>query len=118
MTPADQTAIQSLIQQQLEAFQRDDAEGAFQFASPAIQAQFGTAETFLQMVRQGYAPVYRPRGVLFGELLSLEGMPAQTVMLMSAHQELVEATYLMQQQSDGSWRIHGCLLKPVARRAD
>lgn len=118
MTSADQTAIQALIRQQLEAFQRDDAEAAFQFASPAIQAQFGTATNFLEMVRQGYAPVYRPRAVLFSELLTLEGMPAQTVMLMSANQELVEAIYLMQQQPDDSWRIHGCLLKPVARRAD
>jgi hypothetical protein len=118
MTPADQTAIQSLIRQQLEAFQRDDAAGAFQFASPAIQAQFGTAEQFLSMVKQGYAPVYRPQAVLFRELFTLEGMPAQTVMLMSASQELVEATYLMQQQPDGTWRIHGCLLKPVAGRAD
>jgi hypothetical protein len=86
-----------VIQQQLEAFQRDDAVGAFAFASPAIQAQFGTAELFMQMVKTGYAPVYRPRAVVFADLTIIEGMPAQAVMLMSAAAELVQATYLVQQ---------------------
>jgi hypothetical protein len=110
--------ICAVIQQQLEAFQRDDAAGAFAFASPDIQVQFGTAETFMQMVKTGYAPVYRPRAVMFADLTRVEGMPAQTVMLMSAAEELVQAVYLMQQQPNGEWRIHGCLLTPVAGRAD
>lgn len=116
--PSDQELIRSIIQQQLEAFQRDDAEGAFAFATPAIQAQFGTPETFMRMVKTGYAPVYRPRAVIFAELTTVEDMPAQTVMLMSENEELVQAVYLMQQQPDGNWRIHGCFLTPVMGRAD
>lgn len=110
--------IQHVIQQQIEAFQQDDAAGAFGFASPDIQAQFGTPETFMRMVKTAYAPVYSPRAVMFEDLTTLEGMPAQTVMLMSANEELVQAVYLMQQQPDGDWRIHGCFLMPVSRRAD
>ena len=76
MTPADADQIRAIIQQQLAAFGQDDAATAFSFASPSIQAQFGDAETFMQMVKSGYAPVYRPQGLLFGELTCLEGMPA------------------------------------------
>lgn len=116
--PTDPELIRSVIQQQLEAFQQDDAEGAFAFASPAIQAQFGTPETFMQMVKTGYVPVYRPRAVIFAALTTVEDMPAQTVMLMSENEELVQAVYLMQQQPNGNWRIHGCFLTPVSGRAD
>jgi hypothetical protein len=118
VSSAQQEIIRSVIQQQLEAFQQDDAEGAFAFASPAIQSQFGASDIFMRMVKIGYAPVYRPRAVMFTELTTLEGMPAQTVMLMSENEELVQAVYLMQQQPDGSWRIHGCFLTPVLGRAD
>src|SRR6185369_2536882 len=67
-TGADRGAIRAVIEQQLAAFQRDDGEAAFAFASPGIRAQFQTAETFMSMVRSGYPPVYRPREVQFGEL--------------------------------------------------
>lgn len=110
--------IRALIQRQLEAFQQDDAEAAFAFASPGIQAQFGTPENFMQMVKIGYAPVYRPRAVIFADLMIIEEMPAQIVMLMGADEELVEAVYLMQQQPEGEWRIHGCFLAPVSGQTD
>jgi hypothetical protein len=118
VSSSDQERIRWVIQQQLEAFQQDDAEAAFAFASPAIQSQFGTSATFMRMVKTGYAPVYRPRAVMFAELTSVEAMPAQTVMLLSANEELVQAVYLMQQQPDQSWRIHGCFLRPVLGTAD
>lgn len=115
MTPTDEAAIRSVIQRQLEAFQRDDAEAAFAFASPEIQAQFGTSANFIYCVKTGYAPVYRPRAVVFEDLTTIEGMPAQRVMLMGANQELVQATYLMQQQFSSDWRIHGCFLTPILK---
>lgn len=118
MALADQAAIQAVIQQQMAAFQQNNAAIAFSFASPAIQAQFGDPETFLRMVQIGYAPVYAPRGIIFGELTTIEGIPAQQVIVMSDREEIVQATYLMQQQADGSWRIHGCFLTPVSGRAD
>ncbi len=40
-TPADGDAIHTVITSQLDAFRRDDADGAFAYAAPAIQGQFG-----------------------------------------------------------------------------
>jgi hypothetical protein len=110
---ADQNAIRWVIECQLEAFQRDDAEGAFAFATPSIQAQFETSEKFMAMVRTAYQPVYRPRSVLFGEIIMLEGTPAQKVLMMASDGELVTALYLMEKQPNNNWRIQGCFLIPV-----
>ena len=61
LSPADRTAIRDIIQSQVEAFRRDDGDAAFGYASPSIRGMFGSSATFMDMVRQGYQPVYRPR---------------------------------------------------------
>src|SRR4051794_18335086 len=61
----DAVAIRAVITQQLDAFARDDAPSAFALATTGIQAQFGTAERFINMVRSAYPVVYRPRDVQF-----------------------------------------------------
>ena len=73
VSAADQTAIRDVIEGQVEAFRRDDGDAAFGYASPNIQGMFGTAETFMDMVRQGYRPVYRPRVFDFREIVTLHG---------------------------------------------
>lgn len=106
-------AIRQVIEAQIAAFQRDDAEGAFRFASPEIQGQFGSAQHFLRMVKTAYYPVYRPRSVMFEKSSVMRGQPAQTVLLLAEDGQLVRATYVMQQQSDRSWRVIGCYLEPI-----
>jgi hypothetical protein len=62
-TPAraadDVAAAQSVIRSQEQAFSRDDSAAAYSHAAPAIQSIFPDAETFMAMVRNSYAPVYR-----------------------------------------------------------
>ncbi len=111
VTLTDRQAIRSAIEHQLVAFQRDQADTAFTYASPAIQAKFGTPLNFLQMVRLAYPVVYRPRSVLFGHLMLVEDAPAQTVFLLDADGTLVQAIYLMEKQADSSWKINGCFLE-------
>jgi hypothetical protein len=111
---ADTTAIRAVVQGQLDAFRRDDQEAAFGFASPTIQDVFRTPEGFMAMVRQGYAPVYRPRQVLFQDIVTFRGQPTQRVYLVGPDGRAVIAYYLMERQPDGTWRIDGCILEPVA----
>jgi len=110
LTAADRTAIQTIIERQLEAFRNDDAVGAFTFASPAIRAKFGTPEQFMTMAQTAYQPVYRPRHVAFKELRLVEGVPTQTVLLVGPDGVPVMALYVMQKQPDGAWKIDGCSL--------
>ncbi|MFY8105316.1 MAG: DUF4864 domain-containing protein [Elstera sp.] len=107
---ADRTAIRGVIQAQMEAFARDDAPAAFGFATTALQTQFGSPSRFLALVREAYAPVYRPGSVWFGALKSANGVPAQMVHLTDSKGAAVLALYIMERQKDGSWRIAGCQL--------
>jgi len=109
----DRRAIRQVIERQLEAFGRDDADDAFAFASPAIQVQFETAARFMAMVRSSYAPVYRPRSILFQDIVAIEGCPAQKLTLMGENGDLFTAFYLMEPQPDGRWCIQGCFLIPL-----
>jgi hypothetical protein len=111
MSPSDQTAIRDVIEGQLEAFRRDDGDAAFGYAAPSIQNMFGSSETFMDMVRQGYRPVYRPRVFEFREIVTLHGMVTQKVHVIGPDGQPVTAFYPMTQQPDGSWRIEGCYLQ-------
>jgi hypothetical protein len=111
---ADQQAIRSVIEQQLDAFARDDNAAAFSFASPLIQNMFGGPEAFGDMVRRGYAPVHRNTARRFTESFAdKSGAPAQQVQLTGADGKRYVATYTMERQADGTWKISGCYLNPL-----
>src|SRR5262245_61746090 len=111
VSPADRAAIRDVIQSQVEAFRRDDGDAAFGHASPAIRHLFGTSEVFMDMVRHGYQPVYRPRAFNFGEIVTLHGQITQKVHIVGPDGRSVIAYYPMTQLPDGSWRIDGCYLQ-------
>lgn len=107
---AERAAIRSVVESQMAAFRRDDGVAAFSYAAPDIQAKFGTPETFMDMVRTGYAAVYRPRDVEFLEALVDNGRIVQPVRMIGPDGEAVIALYQMEQQPDGRWRIAGVVL--------
>jgi hypothetical protein len=107
---AERAAIRSVIESQMAAFRRDDGVAAFSYAAPDIQAKFGTPEIFMDMVRTGYAAVYRPRDVEFLEALVDNERIVQPVRMVGPDGEAVIALYHMEQQPDGRWRIAGVVL--------
>lgn len=115
VTPADRTAIQGVIGHQLDAFQHDDAAGAYAMAAPNIKHIFPTADGFLAMVRSGYPAVYRPKSVEFSELALRDGDLVQEVELIGPDGKPILALYTMQQGPDGNWVISACELIPSAR---
>ena len=111
LSAADRSAIRDVIQSQVDAFRRDDGNAAFSFASPDVQRLFGTAQTFMDMVRHGYRPVYRPRVFDFGNIVEMNGQPTQRVHVVGPDGRRVNALYPMTRLPDGSWRIDGCFLQ-------
>jgi hypothetical protein len=107
---ADQAAIRQIIQSQMAAFQKDDGPAAYGYASPTIQQKFGNADIFLEMVKTSYPAVYRPREVEFRALKVENGRLLQEVFVIGPDGKPALATYEMQRQPDGSWRINGCWL--------
>ncbi len=76
---AQEAPIEETIRNQIDAFLKDDFATAFTFASPNIQALFGSPDNFGQMVVTGYPMVHRPQAVEMGELREVEGMLWQRV---------------------------------------
>jgi Domain of unknown function (DUF4864) len=108
---ADEVATaQSVIRSQAEAFGRDDAATAYSYAAPGIQEMFPQADIFIDMVRRSYAPVYRHKSFEFGEARASEGKIAQQVHIVDADGVPWEALYTLEQASDGSLKISGCML--------
>lgn len=112
--PGDQAAIRSVITRQLDAFKRDDAPGAYRFATPDVREAFTTPGAFIDMVRRGYPPVYRPRDVEFSELAVRDGEVVQEVELIGPDGKPVLAVYTMVRDGDG-WLIAACVLMPSVR---
>jgi hypothetical protein len=115
VSPADLAEIRGVIHRQIDAFRRDDAQGAFALASPGVQQAFGTPERFLDTVRMAYRPVYRPSAVSFLELVVISGDVVQPVQVTDRRGAVWVAYYAMQRQKDGSWRASGCHLVQPGR---
>ena len=112
----DAAAVREVIEAQLDAFRRDDAQRAFSYAAPGIRQMFGTAENFIQMVRTSYAVVYRPRTVQFERFEVVDDEVFQPVRMTDAQGQAWLALYAMERQPDGTWRINGCQLARLGER--
>ena len=109
---ADAQEFQRIISAQIEAFQTDDGPSAYSYAAPLIHKAFPTPDVFMEMVRRGYAPVYRPRSFTFGEVTAeMNNRPTQRVTIIDANGKAWIALYAFEKQPDGSWKIIGCSLE-------
>lgn len=112
MAQADETTdrkeSQAVIEAQLEAFKQGDSAKAFSYATPNIQTMFGDAETFMQMVREGYDVVVKPVTVRFVKF-ETDGMNAlHAVQMVDRQKTLWNVYYVLEKRSDGTWRISSC----------
>ena len=104
-------AVQAVIADQIEALKLDDGLRAYSHAAPSIQRMFPSADTFMAVVRQGYAPVYRPKRLTFGSVQESGDMAVQEVFVTGPDGEDWIALYTLERQADGVWKIIGCLLR-------
>jgi hypothetical protein len=108
VSAADARAIRGVVAAQLDAFANDDAARAFSYAAPAIQAMFQTPERFVAMVRAGYPVVYRAASATFFVPERVGDEIVQAVHLGDGDGGVWLATYRLERQADGTWRIKGC----------
>lgn len=103
---AQEGDIQSVIKGQLSAFQTDDMEKAFSFASNNVRSVFRTPDYFGQMVRQGYPMVHRPKSFEFQKLHEIEGSFFQQVQIEGFDGVFYVIQYAMV-ETDQGWKIDG-----------
>ncbi|WP_439529147.1 DUF4864 domain-containing protein [Pannonibacter sp.] len=107
----DGAEFRKLIQGQMAAFRRNDAAGAFAFATSGLQKQFQSPDIFIAMVKQGYLPVFQPKDVSFGRLKETPQGPVQEVFVTGPDGDNWVALYSFARQDDGTWGISGCVLR-------
>jgi hypothetical protein len=108
---AGREAARATVARQIEAFRTDDAATAYAQAAPAIQGMFPSPDTFLAMVRKGYAAVYRARTFRVDRVedVGTDGVALGATVQDEAGADWL-ALYTLEKQSDGAWRITGCQL--------
>ena len=110
ITTDEENEIKFIVNQQLEAFQDDDFEKAYSFASPTIKKMFSSPEVFRKMVIGGYQAVYRPQSIKMGSVEIIKGVTTLKVYLVDPNGEFITANYMMEKQENGEWLISGCIL--------
>jgi hypothetical protein len=109
---ADDTAPQAVIRHQLDAFKASDGPSAYDDAAPLVKQHFPTLDSFMAMVITGYQPVARNNGWQFGEGgVDEQGRNFQKVEIDGADGQGWTATYFMEQESDGTWKVSGVRLE-------
>jgi hypothetical protein len=103
-------AAQSVVQDQLDAFQRGDADSAFELASPELQADYDNAGNFLEIVRAKYAPFFHRRQLEFRALAIAGDAAAQGLQIVDEQGEVWNVIYELARQPDGSWAVANCFL--------
>jgi hypothetical protein len=118
VAPADAEQFQRIISNQITAFRADNGFAAYSYAAPAIKRIFPSPEIFMDMVRKGYRPVYRPIRFEFGDVeKDVQGRPTQQVTIIDENGKAWSALYVFERQPDGSWKIIGCSLVQSAGEA-
>lgn len=106
------SSAQATIERQLRSFLSGDDDTAYALAAPGIQRMFPTRDRFMDMVRQAYPPVHRPRNFAFGKTdVDANGRVSQQVFLVGPDGKDYEALYTLELQPDGVYRITGVSLR-------
>ena len=105
----DAAKVREVVVAQLSALALDDAEKAFETATPAVREAIGSSGRFLAMVRGAYPMVYRPASVSFHKPEEDEGSVLQLVEVKDERAKSWLVLFALEQQPDHSWRISGCV---------
>lgn len=103
--------IPNVIEDQILSFSLGDDARAFAHASASIQAQFGSAEGFMAMVRQHYAPLVSPQQVAFDDPFSVSDQRAHQVVWVIDESGISWRAVYSLVDVNNRWRIDGVVLR-------
>lgn len=109
-TKSQEEKIRSVIQQQLNAFSREDYDAAYSFASRHIQEKFSRPE-FEQMVKNEYRQIARSRRAVFDKIAFSGGQnqAMATVTITGVDRMTITANYRMVLENE-EWKVDGVMI--------
>ncbi|MEX0344194.1 MAG: DUF4864 domain-containing protein [Rhizobiaceae bacterium] len=109
---AEVKAAQTVIDSQIKAFLSDNNAAAYSHAAPSIKQIFPTVDQFMDMVRRGYKPVWKPQSYTFGKSAEIDDRQImQQVFTTGPDGIRYEAIYTLRLQDDGGYKITGVRLR-------
>jgi len=112
----DLSQTQTIIENQIKAFQNKNAELAFSFAAPIIKLKFNNSEDFMNMVESYYEPVFNPKQYYFIDSKYFEGSIYHNLQIISQTNVSYLATYSLIKDNN-EWKISGCALYPMKQES-
>lgn len=109
---AQDSTIEDVISNQLQAFVDRDVEEAWQYASPMIKGIFETPDNFGMMVRNGYPMVWDNSDVQFLDQTEIPNGMRQEVQIQGPEGLFFILDYQMVQTSEG-WQINAVRVIPA-----
>ena len=103
-------AFREVIALHINAINSNDAEAAYRLATPQIQSLFPTPQAFMRTARKLYQPIYEAEQYSFEKAIVLEREIIQPVRIAMSPDLPLLAMFILEQQSDGAWKIGGCVL--------
>ena len=112
---SNEADARAVITNQLESFLSGDFDQAYSHASDNIKQIFPSVDRFMEMVQGGYLPVLRPGNYAFGKSATTgSGRIKQNVLIRAPDGSDWTATYYMEMQPNGSWKVDGVQLRKGA----
>jgi len=103
-------SIKTLIKQQLEAFNANDYEVAYQYASRDIRSVLSRTE-FEAMVRTGFPQIARSRKSTFGNIiLSNDGTRAEAIVHVTGVDHITVIVRYELVREKGKWKNNGVVV--------
>jgi hypothetical protein len=105
----DQRQIRRVICEQLRDLSRLDGDRALGKMTPARRR--GDGRAFLASITHVFPQLAQAWQAEFGDLGTVDGVPAQPVRVTAWNGSEIEAIYLLEQGQDGNWLIDRCVCR-------
>lgn len=103
---ASSDPITDVISDQVDAFADRDPERAYFHASPMIQGQFGSPESFAAMVERGYPSLWSNKTKLFTDRFE-QGLRARQIVIVTGTNGARAAFVYDMIRLNEVWKING-----------
>jgi hypothetical protein len=102
-------AVRTVIERQIEALRRDDAQTAFAFVAPRLKQRFVDSGSYMRVIREQFAAILTAKAFSFGDMRETSYGTAQVVSLSDPNGEPWLAFFLMDRDAS-EWRVANVVL--------